>query len=137
MNSRASSWSKKEEKETNIYIYLQTRCSRGCPTNTFVIRWLSDLIILFLPIFKTSLLSRRETEILRECSPTTTYHMSRVICHMSHVIGHMSCVLCHMSHVMSNFVLNFCLKKFVYKVLELISGGSVINRAYPSSFCFQ
>ena len=32
----------------------QTRCSRGCSTNTFVIYWLIQSVILFLQIFRTS-----------------------------------------------------------------------------------
>ena len=40
--------------------------------------------------------------------------VSRITCHMSHVT-------CHVSHVTF----------FFYKVLKLIGGGSVINRAYP------
>ena len=38
-------------------------------------------------------------EILRECSPPTTCHMSHVACHVSRVMCHMSCVACHMSYV--------------------------------------
>ena len=68
----------------------QTRCSQGCPTNTFVIdkesRWsfCSD-------IFKSPSLQKCMSlglEILRECSPLSTCHMSCVMCHMSHVKYH-------------------------------------------------
>ena len=54
-------------------------------------------------------------------------HMSHVTCHMSHVTCHMSHVTCHMSHVTCNFLLDI--------VLKLVGGGSVINGAYPFSYC--
>ena len=51
---------------------------------------------------------------MRECSPPTMCHMSRVachvsrvICHVSHVTCHMSCVTCHMSHVTFFVVVSF------------------------------
>jgi hypothetical protein len=50
-------------------------------------------------------------------SPSFLDHVSRVTCHMSRVTFHISRVTCH----------NF----FFDKVVKLISGGSVINRAYP------
>ena len=53
---------------------------------------------------------------MRECSP-----LKRVTCHVLHVT-------CHMSRA-PFFFLSF----FLDKVLELIGGGSVINRATPSS----
>ena len=46
-------------------------------------------------------------------------HMSHVTCHMSHVTCHISHVTCHMSQE---------------EVVELVSGGSVINGAYPVKF---
>ena len=49
----------------------------------------------------------------------TSNHMSQVTCHMSQVICHVSCVKCQVSHF------------FFYKVVELVLGGCVINRAYP------
>ena len=57
----------------------------------------------------------------------TTCHMSRVMCHMSRVTCHMSRVTCHVSHVTIFFF------KF-YKMVQLISGGSIINEAYPVQF---
>ena len=45
-----------------------------------------------------------------------TCHMSRVTCHLSHVAYHMS---------------QFFLLISLYKVLELVGGGFVINGAYP------
>ena len=53
-------------------------------------------------------------KILREYS-----HLS--MCHMSHDTCHMSRVTCRVSH---DFML-----WFFYKVVELVGGGSVINRA--------
>ena len=55
-------------------------------------------VILFLQTFKTSLHPKCESlgaEILRECSPPQTCHMSLVTCHVSRVTCHMSCVTCH------------------------------------------
>ena len=66
--------------------------------------------------------------MLREGSPLPTCHesgftfyVSHVMCHMSGDMCHMSCVTCHMSHV------NF----FLDNVVKLVSGGYVINGAYP------
>ena len=67
------------------------------------------------------------------------------MCHVSCVTFHVSHVMCHLSHVKKKknvieeeknlklkitiiFVLTF--KKFE-KLVELVSGGSVINGAYP------
>ena len=50
--------------------------------------------------------------------PPVTCQVSHVTCHV-----HMSPVTCHMS--------NFIYIYFFYKVLKLVSGGYVINRAYP------
>ena len=65
-------------------------------------RPLSEYVILFLPIFKTSLISTHKTwgaKILRECSPPTTCQMSCVKCDMSHVMCHVSHVMCHLSRL--------------------------------------
>ena len=59
----------------------------------------------------------------------TTPCVSCNMCHMSPVKRHMSCVRCHES----------ILKKKRKKVVELVGGGSVINRATPYSLeitCF-
>ena len=80
--------------------------------------------ILFLPIFKTSLLQNRMSsgpEILRQKSPPS-------MCHMSHIPRHMSCVSCHVSYVMCHFF------HFFYKLEKLVGGGSVINGPTPCSF---
>ena len=37
--------------------------------------------------------------LLRQCSPPTTCHMSRVTCHMSCVTCHMSCVTCQIFYL--------------------------------------
>ena len=58
-------------------------------------------------------------EDLRKCSSPTMCCMSCVTCHVS-------CFMCHMSHVYFNVYI-------FYKVMELGGGGSIINRAYPSS----
>ena len=47
-------------------------------------------------------------------------------CHVSHVRCHVSHVTCHITDVM-------CFFCFFYKVLKLVSRGSVINGAYPLS----
>ena len=52
-------------------------------------------MIRFLQIFNKSLLTNCkgwEAELLRECPPHITFHMSRVTCHMSRVPCHMPCV---------------------------------------------
>ena len=51
--------------------------------------------------------------------------MLGVMCHVSHVRCHVSGVRCQVS--------NIIIISFVYKVVELVGGGSVINGAYPSS----
>ena len=45
---------------------------------------------------------------------------------------HVSCVMCHVSHVRCQ-VSQYSLRNY-YKVLQIVSGGSVINGADPSSF---
>ena len=62
-------------------------------------------------------------------------HVSRVTCHLSHVMCQVSPVTCHLSHVKKYFLIFFILKK-IYWVVELVGGGSVINGA-PSSFTGQ
>ena len=51
-----------------------------------------------------------------------TCHVSHFLCCMSHVTCHWSCVTCRMSHITLYIF---------YKVVELVSEGSVINGAYP------
>ena len=50
---------------------------------------------------------------MRECSPPTTCHMSRVTCHVS-------CVMCHVSHV---FYIYIYVYFFLAKMVKLIGGG--------------
>ena len=64
--------------------------------------------------------------------------MSCVMCHMSPVTCHVSRITCHMSHVKKNYIYIYffliILQKKLDKVVELVGGGSVINRPAPSSF---
>ena len=66
---------------------------------------------------------------MRQCSPPkhVTCHVS---CVTSGVMCHLSHVTCHMSYFI--YLFNFYLF-FLEKVVKLIRGGSVINKAYPSS----
>ena len=76
---------------------------------------------LFLQIFnKPSFPNPKSYEagILTESSLPLTCHMSRVTCHGSCVTCPMSCFTYH-------------------KVVKLVSGGSVINRAYPIQFFLE
>ena len=50
--------------------------------------------------------------------------------HMSCVMCHMPCVICHVSHVICQ---QKNLKKKIDKMVELVDGGSVINKATLSS----
>ena len=96
-------------------------------------------------IFHTLPIPNRKSQgadILREFSSHSMCHVSCVMCHMSHVPCHLSPVMCHVSCVtfhMSNYFfylkkkMFFCLKK-MDKVVELVSGGSIINGAYPVQF---
>ena len=54
-----------------------------------------------------------------------------VTCHISHVTGHMLCFTCCVSHIACHIkIKKIKLKKKRKKVVELVSGGSVINGAY-------
>ena len=57
----------------------------------------------------------------------TSLHVSHVPCHLSRVKCHVSHVTCCVSHVTIYIYLFF-------KVVKLVGGGSVINRAYPIQF---
>ena len=59
----------------------------------------SQLVSLFLQIFKISNSKSKGAESLRECSPPTTCHMSYVMCHVSHIMCHISRVKYHVSNV--------------------------------------
>ena len=56
--------------------------------------------------------------------------MSRVTCSMSRVTCHVSHDTCHMSHLVFVFLLLVNII-FFDKRVKLVSGGSVINGAYP------
>ena len=64
-------------------------------------------------------------------------HVSCVTCHLSRLTCHLSRVTCHMSPVTCQtifFLLFIFIYSFIYfldKVVELVDGGSVINRSYP------
>ena len=63
--------------------------------------------------------------------------MSQVTFHVSSVTFQVSCVMCHVSGVCCNMFLFFLPKIFIQYVLDneldLVGGGSVIDRAIPSS----
>ena len=59
--------------------------------------------------------------------------MSKVPCHVSYVICHKSCVMCHISCV--TFQIFFF--SFLYKVVKLIGGGSVVIRTYLPHLVFK
>ena len=87
----------------------ETRCSRECSTNTFVIKSL----ILFVQISSKHLHS--QTVPARN---STSLHVSHVRWRVSHVVF-------HMSHI------NFFLSPFWDKLVKLFGGGSVFNGAHP------
>ena len=93
--------------------------------------WLTDLITLFLQIFKTPSLPNHNSlgaDILRGCSPSTTCHPPTcVTCHVSYVTCHMSLVTCQMS--IDNIIIIIIF--FFLKSMELVVPGSVFNGAYP------
>ena len=73
-------------------------------TPLLFINSLTNWLILFLQIFKTSSLQIHMiygSEIFRESSPPSMCQISHCKCHMSlaHVTCHMSHMACHMSHV--------------------------------------
>ena len=109
-------------------------------TNVFnrpnVINKLIHSVILCVRTFKNlSTLNRKScgAEILRKCSPPTLCHISYVTCHVSLVSCQVSGVTCHMLRII--IIIYFLL--FLDKVLKLVGGGSVINRAYFVQFIYQ
>ena len=79
-------------------------------------------MILFENILKTPSLQTvkaRELTFLEKVHlpQPVTFYVSQVMCHVSHVMCHVSRVTCHI----------FCEDK----VVKLVCGESVINRAYP------
>ena len=89
-----------------------------------LINSLTNLVILFLQIFKTPLFPNHMRDLKFEenvhLPPCVTCHMSHVMCHMSRVTGLVSHDTCRISHV-TNDVLNF--------IFELVGGRSIINGA--------
>ena len=107
-----------EEHKLQWFCYYQARCSRGCSTNTFVIHKSINSVILFLQIFaRPSFPNHRNLGAKIGRGSSTPTH---VTCHMLHIT-------CHMSHDM--FVL--------YNFVDLVEGGSVINRAFPFYFTYD
>ena len=106
---------------------ITNRPGEACSTITSVIDSLRDPLVRISSIDCNSQTIRaKEAQTLKDCSPHTMAHMSLVACHMSHITCHMSHVTSHMS-IFINFYL------FFDKMVELVSGVSVINRAIPSS----
>ena len=96
-----------------------------------------------------------QPEILTQCSPYHVFHVTHVkcdvshvrcqglhppICHLSHVTCQVGLFTCHVSHYTSHVSCNFFSFFFIifsssfYKGVKLAGGGSVINKAQPSSF---
>ena len=70
-------------------------------------------------------LTDQGAEILRECAPPATCHVSCVTCHMSHVPCHVSQVMCHMSHFSFSFA----------KWWSLSVEGLLLTGPTPSNSC--
>ena len=125
-----------------FYNFLQTRCSRGCTTSTFVTDWLTDSSLSSKPLTNHC----AQTDRARDTMATIPYvscdtcHVSCVTCqvsgvtcqtsHVTPVKCHVSSATCHVSHVtctchMSRVTI------FFDNVVKLVNIGSVINRAYP------
>ena len=72
--------------------------------------------------------------------PQTICHVSPVTCHMSPVTSDLSPVMCHLSTVkyeekkLEKKIIIIILQQKLEKVVELIGGGSAINRLYPDQF---
>ena len=134
-----------------MHYIKQTRCSRSCSTNTFIINWLS--VSWFVEIspkhHKSQAVRAKELRrILRECSPPTTCHIWHATCHVSHVTCdvshvtrqmwhvtcHVSCVTCHVSHAMSHMSHFFYFYFLLDIMVKLIGRVSVINGASTSCF---
>ena len=72
-------------------------------TPSVLINYLIQSVILFLLIFKTLSFPNcksKGADILREYSTPTMWHISHVMCHVSHVTWHMSNVMCHVFYVL-------------------------------------
>ena len=103
--------------------------------------WLMDSVILFLQIFKT--IRARDLKFSHNVHNLSHVmcRMSRVTCHVSPVTCHLSPVTCHKSKMFFKFFFvlknkkkikkNTSFRNKIYKVVELVGGGSFINGAYP------
>ena len=111
---------------------LHTRCSRGCSTNTFVIHSFIHSLTNSSISSKSSGHLHSQTIWARDLKFRENVHLPPcVTCHMSRVTCHISCVTCHVSHVACHMSHFFSFLFFLDKVVELVGGVSVINRAYP------
>ena len=110
--------------------FLQTRCSQGSSTNSFVtdklINWASDA---FPPDCQNS---KNPTPLQLQSwffkRMFTTHHVSCVTCHLSYVTCHVSPVTCHKPCVTSHMY--FFLWKNKYKLMDLVCGGC-FHRGLP------
>ena len=59
------------------------------------------------------------------------------MCHMSHVMGHVSYVTFIINIYFILYLISLNFLYFSDKVVKLVGGGSVINRAYPVYFFFS
>ena len=98
----------------------QTRCRRGCSINTSVANYFIHSLRYFFPpnLQNTKTCKPLELETWNFDTISITSHWSGIICKESCVTCHVSCVMYHMSD-------------FFDKMLEIVSGRSVINEAYP------
>ena len=105
-------------------LFLQARYCRGCSTNIFVAYLLIDLVSQWSFVEISS--EHLPYQAVRAKELNFENWFASPICQVSHVTCNVSCVTCHIY--------------FPSKVMKLVGGGSVINRATPSSFkdtCFN
>ena len=86
-------WEKSKFANSNYY---QTRCSRGCSTNTFVINSVSESAFSSKSpkYHKSQIVRAGELKFWENVSPHNIWH---VTCHVSRVTCHVSQDMCHMS----------------------------------------
>ena len=100
---------------------LQTRCSPRCLTNTCVFHWLTERVSESSFSSKSLNHLHHQTVIARDLNLWDNVH-------------HSLCVTCLMPGDMCYVIsIPLCHVKKFDKVLELVGGESVINRATPSS----
>ena len=93
-------------KICGIFTFKQTRCSRGCFTNTFVIHALFKSVSQWSFVEISSKHLHFQTVRARKLKfwekvhlpPPVTCHVSRTMCHMSCATWHVPHVMCHISH---------------------------------------